>query len=70
MPIASPRFVWGEPSPGDFLNAGPITEAVNLAGVAIRVGRKIDYDHENMKITNLPEVNKYLYREYRKGWEL
>ncbi len=63
-------FRGGEPSPGDFLNAGPITEAVNLAGVAIRVGRKIDYDHENMKITNLPEANKYFYREYRKGWEL
>jgi hypothetical protein len=23
-----------------------------------------------MKVTNLPEANKYLVREYRKGWEL
>lgn len=63
-------FRGGEPSPGDFLNAGPITEAVNLGGVAMRVGRKILYDHENMKITNIPEANKYFSREYRKGWEL
>lgn len=63
-------FRGGDPSPGDFLNAGPITETVNLGGVAMRVGRKILYDHEAMKITNLPEANQYLYREYRKGWEL
>ena len=63
-------FRGGKPSPGDFLNAGPITEAVNLAAVAMRVGGKIVYDHENMKITNRPEANKYLYREYRQGWEL
>jgi hypothetical protein len=23
-----------------------------------------------MKVTNVPEANKYLVREYRKGWEL
>ena len=63
-------FRGGPPSPGDFLNAGPITEAVNLGAVAMRVGGKIVYDHENMKITNRPEANKYFYREYRKGWEL
>ncbi len=63
-------FRGGPPSPGDFLNAGPITEAVNLGAVAMRAGGKIVYDQENMKITNRPEVNKYLYREYRQGWEL
>jgi hypothetical protein len=63
-------FRGGERSPGDFLNAGPLTEAANLAGVAIRAGGKIVYDHESMKITNRPEANRYLYREYRKGWEL
>ena len=60
----------GQPSPGSFLNAGPITDAVNLGTVALRAGRKVLFDSENMKITNSAEANKYLHREYRKGWEL
>jgi len=27
-------------------------------------------DAENLKITNLPEANKYVRSEYRKGWSL
>jgi hypothetical protein len=42
----------------------------NLGAVALRTGRRILFDPENMKITNIPEANKYLFREYRKGWEL
>ena len=60
----------GDPSPGDFLNAASITDAVNLGTVALRAGRKVRFDSETMKITNAPDANKYLYREYRKGWEL
>ena len=57
-------------SPGSFLNAGPITETILLGAVALRAGRKIEYDSAGMKITNAPDANKYLVREYRKGWEL
>jgi hypothetical protein len=60
----------GEPSPGSFLDAGPITDAVNLGTVALRAGTKVLFDSENMKTTNVADANKYLYREYRKGWEL
>lgn len=63
-------FKGGEPSGGSFLNAGAISEAINLGAVALRVGRRIIFDPDNMKITNIPDANKYLYREYRKGWEL
>ncbi len=56
-------------SPGSFLNAGPISEAVNLYAIALRTGRKLLYDSVNRKITNVPEANQYLSREYRKGWE-
>jgi hypothetical protein len=57
-------------SPGSFLLAGPITETILLGGVALRAGRRVDYDSAKMAITNFPEANKYLVREYRKGWEL
>ena len=60
----------GQTSPADFQYAGPISEAFNLAAVALRVRRRIDYDSASMTITNIPEANKYLRREYRKGWEL
>ena len=59
----------GPQSPSGFLNAGPISEAVNLYAVALRTGKKLLYDGESRKITNLGEANKYLVREYRKGWD-
>jgi len=60
----------GDSSPGSFLRAGPITDAVNLGTVALRAGRKVLFDSAAVKITNLAAANQYLYREYRKGWEL
>ena len=57
-------------SPGSFRYAGTVTEAINLAAVALRAGKKVEYDSEKMKITNDEAANRYLTREYRKGWEL
>jgi hypothetical protein len=57
-------------SPGSFIYAGPITETINLAAVALRAGKKVEYDSKNMKITNDEDANQYLKRKYRKGWEL
>jgi hypothetical protein len=54
----------------DFDTAGPLTEAVLLGAIAARVGQPIEWDSENMKITNLPEANAYLSREYREGFGL
>jgi predicted dehydrogenase len=60
----------GEPSPGSFLNAGSISDTVNLGTVALRAGTKVQFDSQNMKITNAAAANQYLVRQYRKGWEL
>ena len=60
----------GEPSPGSFLNAAALTDAVNLGTVALRTGSKVLFDSKAMRITNVSRANKYLHREYRKGWEL
>jgi hypothetical protein len=59
----------GPQSPASFLNAGPISEAVNLYSVALRTGRKLLFDGEHQKITNVAEANKYVAREYRQGWD-
>jgi hypothetical protein len=63
-------FKNGRQSPGSFLLAGPVTETILLGAVALRAGTKIKYNSREMKITNNEEANKYLYREYRKGWEM
>jgi hypothetical protein len=64
-------FKGGKPTYGDFLLAGPISDAFNLGAVSLRLGgRRLLFDAANMKVTNLPEANKCLVREYRKGWEL
>jgi hypothetical protein len=58
----------GKSSPGSFTGAWPISEAVNLYAVALRTGKRLSYDAASMSITNVPEANKCLSREYRKGW--
>lgn len=48
-----------------------LTETVFLGNISWRAGQKeIVWDRKAGKITNLPEANKYLDKEYRKGWEL
>lgn len=54
---------------GSLRDTWPLTETINLYAVALRTGRTLYYDAANMKITNVPEANAYLSREYRKGWE-
>jgi len=76
IPNEDPNNVWinafknKTQSPGSFIYAGPVTETILLGAVALRAGKKVDYDTLNMKITNVPEANQYLVREYRKGWEM
>ncbi len=60
----------GTESPGTFLKAKAVTETILLGGVALRAGQRVDYDPAKIMITNLPEANQYLTREYRKGWEM
>jgi len=48
--------------------AAQLTEIMLLGVVALRAGKKIHYDPANMKVTNVPEANQYLQREYRTGW--
>ena len=67
--------------------AGPLTEALLMANLAIRGAdlmqkdsngktiypgryKKLLWDNDQMKITNLDEVNQFVKREYRKGWTL
>ena len=54
-----------------FEYAARLTETMLLGIVALRAGqsKKILYDGAAMKVTNLPDVNQWLTREYRPGWQ-
>jgi predicted dehydrogenase len=65
--------------------AGPLTEALLIANLAVRgydlsredlgeaiyPGRsaKLLWDNDQMKITNFDEVNQFVKRDYRQGWK-
>jgi predicted dehydrogenase len=59
-----------ESSPIEY--AAQLTETMLLGIVALRAGqgKKILYDASKMEITNAPEANQYLTREYRSGWSV
>jgi hypothetical protein len=59
----------GKQYAGNFSEAESLTEAVNLYAVALRTNKLLKYDAASMKITNVDEANKYMNREYRKGWD-
>lgn len=67
----------GNGQPGSHFGwAGPLTETVLLGNVALRAelreqltGQKLEWDSKSFQFTNVPEANKWLRREYRKGWE-
>ena len=60
----------GAPTTCHFGYSGPLTEANHLGNVAYRAGKKLEWDAANMKFPNAPEAEKFLGREYRKGWVL
>ena len=60
----------GKPCLANFDYAAVLTEAILLGVVALRAGKKIEYDAEQGKVTNVADANQFLAREYRKGWEL
>ena len=54
----------------NFDYSGALTESVMLGTVAYRSGKQIDWDAKNLKVTNAPEAQALIHKEYRKGWTL
>ena len=49
--------------------AGALTEVILLGTAALHCpDKKLAWDAEQMKITNLPQANQYIRRRYRPGW--
>jgi predicted dehydrogenase len=60
----------GKPGYSNFDIAAYLTEIILLGCVALRTGKKLDWDGPSMKAKNAPEAAQYVKRQYRKGWTL
>ncbi len=61
----------GPKAMSNFGYAGPLTEILLLGVLALRApGHRLEWDSENMRITNAPELHQFVHAEYRKGWVL
>ncbi|UCG47140.1 MAG: Gfo/Idh/MocA family oxidoreductase [Phycisphaerales bacterium] len=62
----------GTPCSNFIDSAGPLTAFALTGHLAMfaGVGKKLDWDVEKMQCTNMPEINRYVGREYRAGWEV
>jgi predicted dehydrogenase len=58
----------GKPTGTSFDYSGPLTELVLLGNVALRAGRKIEWD--GTRPTNGSIDDLYIQRDYRAGWSL
>ncbi len=60
----------GDPASANFDYSGPLTEAVLLGQVALRSGKKLDWDAGSMRATNTAEAGEFIKPEFRPGWGL
>ena len=58
----------GPMSLSNFDYASRLTEAMLVGVLAVRLGKKIEWDSANLRATNAPEAAAIVKREYRPGW--
>ena len=52
----------------NFEYSADLTEMAIVGSLAQRFATKIEYDSEKMKITNNPNIDKYIKEPTREGW--
>ncbi|MDB6121536.1 MAG: iolG 1 [Pedosphaera sp.] len=50
--------------------SGPFTETVLLGNLALRIGKKLEWDSAKMRVKNCKEADQYIRTKYRKGWSI
>ena len=59
----------GPPAYCNFIDfAAPMTELMLVGVLALRTGKKIEWDAAAMRAPNCPEADQFIRRQYRKGW--
>ena len=60
----------GGPTTCNFDYSGALTEAALLCNVALRTGKKLNWDAQKLQATGCPEADAFIRRGYRDGWKL
>jgi predicted dehydrogenase len=60
----------GEPTLCNFEYSGSLIEHNLLGNVAYRTGQRLEWDAEELSATNHPDAERFIKKEYRKGWEI
>jgi hypothetical protein len=60
----------GTPPCSNFDVSGPFTEMAVLGNVALRLGKKIQWDPVNLKCPGTPEADAILHPSFREGWKV
>jgi hypothetical protein len=74
VPGNEPHLDWirackgGPAACSNFDTSGPFTEWVLLGNLATRLNKKIEWDSEKLRVTNVPEAEELIRGKYRKGW--
>ncbi len=74
VPENNPHLDWirackgGPAACSNFDVSGPFSETVLLGNLAIRLGKKLEWDSKNLRVKNMPEADILIHKHYRKGW--
>jgi predicted dehydrogenase len=60
----------GRPASSNFEAAARLTEIILIGNVALRSGKKLEWDGPNLRARNAPEAEQFIRGQYRKGWEI
>lgn len=60
----------GQEASSNFAYGAHLTEITLLGVLALRLGKKIQWDDEAMKVSNSDKAEAIIKGEYRSGWEL
>jgi hypothetical protein len=60
----------GGPTTCNFDYSGALTEAALLCNVALRTGKRLNWDAQKLQATGCPEADAFIRRGYRDGWKL
>ena len=60
----------GPPASSNFAYGAALTEVGLLGLIAMRAGKRLEWDPAGMRFPQVPEADRYLKESYRPGWEI